>query len=577
MIVLGLNINHGDTSACLIKNGTLIAAVEQERFVRIKHSSDFPFEAIKFCLKAAGIDIDDVNYIAVNSNFKYNFTNKFFFLLKNFYKINFITNRAESILSKKKLKNILEILFKKKIKAKCMFIPHHLAHAFSTLFFLKKNKNSIIFSFDGSGDFSTIESFLISDDKLQLINKNIFPHSLGLFYTAFTQFAGFPKYGDEYKFMGLAGYGKPIYYDLIHKAIINKYPFKLNMDCFNLPKVHYSLNVPQTNKFFSDKFFNFLKSELNLETISYDHQTIKDLASSVQKLFEDCVLINLEDLKKKYNSHRLYLTGGCAFNSLLVAKIIESRMFKEVNVNPNPGDAGGAVGSAFYVCFKENIKIEPEQEIRFTGPSFSKEEIKIEVIDKILIDKNFSVHYIENFEDLCKKAAEIIKLDGLIFWFQDKMEWGPRALGNRSLLADPSKSNISRFLNQTIKRRELFRPFAPVVMEEFADRYFNMYGHLSPNMNIVFQAKQETIEKYKAVVHVDNTSRVQTVSKKNNYKLHTLLKEFYKINECPMLINTSFNVNEPIVMTPTHAFNTFQKTTIKSLVLGNWLIQRNNN
>ena len=412
---------------------------------------------------------------------------------------------------------------------------------------------------------------------MQLINKNIFPNSLGLFYSSFTQFAGFNKYGDEYKFMGLAAYGKPIYYDLIHKVVISKYPFKLNMDCFNLPKVQYSLNVPQTNKFFSDKFFNFLKSELNLEIISYDHQTIKDLASSVQKLFEDCVLINLEDLKKKYNSERLYLTGGCAFNSLLVGKIIESRMFKEVFVGPNPGDAGGAIGSAFYVCLKENIKIEPEQEIRFTGPSFSNEEIKIEVIDKILTDKNFSVHYIQNSEDLCKKAAEIIKLDGLIFWFQDKMEWGPRALGNRSLLADPSKNNISTFINQMIKKRELFRPFAPVIMEEFADRYFNMHEHLSQNMNIVFQAKQETIEKYKGVVHADNTSRVQTVSKKNNYKLYTLLKEFYKINECPMLINTSFNVNEPIVMTPAHAFKTFKQTAIKSLVLNNWLIQKNNN
>jgi len=576
MIVLGLNINHGDTAACLIKNGKLIAAVEQERFVRKKHSSDFPMEAIIFCLKEARIDIDNVNYITVNSNFKYNIINRVLFLLKNFYKIGFITSRAESISSKKKLKNKLEFLFKKKIQAKIIHVPHHLAHTFSTLFFLKKNKNSIIFSFDGSGDFSTIESFLISDNKLQLINKNIFPNSLGLFYTAFTQFAGFDRYGDEYKFMGLAGYGKPLYCDLVEKVIISRYPFKLNMNYFNLPEVNYSLNVPQSNKFFSDKFFNFLKSELNLEYISYEHQVIKDLASSVQKLFEDCVLINLEDLKKKYNSDILYLTGGCAFNGLLVSKIIKSKMFKKVIVGPNPGDAGGAVGSAFYVCLKKNIKIEPQQEIRFTGPAFSNEKIKIDVIDKILHDENYTFNYIENFEYLCKKVAKIIELEGLVFWFQDRMEWGPRALGNRSLLASPLKNNIGKIINQFIKKRELFRPFAPVVMEEFANRYFNMHGQLSPNMNVVFEAKQETIEKFKEVVHVDNTSRVQTVSEKNNYKLHSLLKEFYKISECPMLINTSFNVDEPIVMTPGHAWKTFEKTNVKSLILGNWLIQRNN-
>jgi carbamoyltransferase len=574
MIILGLNIMHGDSSACIIKNGKLVAAVEQERFSRIKHTAEFPIESIQFCLKAASIDIDAVDYITTNNSWRHNFFQKIIFILKNIYKINFVINRSEQILSKRKLKNILETILKKKVKAKFMYVPHHLSHAFSTLFFLKKNKNSIIFSFDGSGDFSTSESFLIRDDKFQLINKNIFPHSLGLFYTAFTQFAGFEKYGDEYKFMGLAGYGKPIYYELIHKTIISKSPFKINMDCFNLPKVDYTHNTPKMNRFFSEKFYYFLKSELNLQEISYEDQTIKNLASSVQKLFEDIVLINLEDLKKKYNSDRLYLTGGCAFNSLLVGKIIESKMFKEVFVGPNPGDAGGAVGSAFYTCFKKNIKIEPEQEIRFTGPSFSNEKIKNDVIDKILNDENYEVNYIENFEELFKKAAQLIKSEGIVFWFQDKLEWGPRALGNRSLLADPSNRNIKEFINQIVKKRELFRPFAPVIMEDFAKKYFNMHGNLSPNMNIVFQAKQKTIEKYQGVVHVDSTSRVQTVSEKNNKKLYSLLKEFYKISECPMLLNTSFNIDTPIVMSPIHAWKTFKEANIKSLILNNWLIKK---
>ena len=574
MIILGLNIQHGDSSACLIKNGKLMSAVEEERFTRIKNCSEFPFGSINFCLQSNNIGIQDVDFISINSDYKYNLINKIIFLLKNLFKISFLASRSESVVSKKKIKKKIEGYFKNKIKAEFIFVSHHLAHAFSTLFFLKKNKNSIIFSFDGSGDFSTNEVYLANENRLELVKKNIFPHSFGLFYTAFTQFLGFEEYGDEYKFMGLAAYGKPVYYDDVKKLILSQDPFKLDMKYFNLPKIDYSNKKPKLNRIFSEKFYDFFKKKYNFHEINYDSQISQNIACSVQRVFEECVLLNLHNLSEKYNSNKLYLTGGCSFNSLLVGKIIQSKIFKDVEIGPNPGDAGGAVGSAFYACINKNIKIEPQQEERFVGPSFSNDEIKKEVIDKIFSNKNYTITFFKNFEDISKKTSQLIKSEGIVFWFQDRMEWGPRALGNRSILADPSKEGIKEFINKSVKKRELYRPFAPAIMEDFAEKYFWMNGNLSPNMNIVFQAREETKKKYPGAVHVDHTSRVQTVSEINNKKFYNLMKNFYEISQCPMLINTSFNINAPIAMSPEHAWNIFCKTNVRSLILGNWLIEK---
>ena len=575
MIILGLNILHGDSAACLIREGKLLSAAEEERFVRIKHASNFPINAIKFCLDANNINIDDVDFITINTKFNYNFFSKIFFLIKNIFKFRIIASRASTAISKNNIIKKLSNFFNTSIKAKIFFVPHHLSHAYSTLFFLEENNNSIIFSFDGSGDFSTMESYLVKNDCIKLVKKNIFPNSLGLFYTAFTQLIGFKNYGDEYKFMGLAAYGRPIYYEDLKKIIIKYDPLKLDMSFFNLPEIDYSNNFPQINKLYSEKLENLLKKKYNFIENDYNTQFSKDLASSVQKIFEELVINLLKNLKRKYHSEKLYLTGGCSFNSLLVGRIVESKIFKNVLLGPNPGDAGGAIGSAFYLCKKNNIKIDPKQNIAFSGPSFSNEDIREQVITKILNNIDYKINFYENFDDLSKKAAELLKHESIIFWFQDNMEWGPRALGNRSILADPSKKNIKEFINLKVKKRELFRPFAVSVLQDFANKNFYMNDQLSPNMNIVFNVRDGIKKIYLDIVHADGTTRVQTVSEKDNKKFYSLIENFYKSTGCPMLINTSMNIDSPIALSPIHAWNAFYQTSVKSLILNNWLIQKN--
>jgi carbamoyltransferase len=575
MIILGLNILHGDSAACLIREGKLLSAAEEERFVRIKHASNFPINAIKFCLDANNINIDDVDFITINTKFNYNFFSKIFFLIKNIFKFRIIASRASTAIIKNNIIKKLSNFFNTSIKAKIFFVPHHLSHAYSTLFFLEENNNSIIFSFDGSGDFSTMESYLVKNNCIKLVKKNIFPNSLGLFYTAFTQLIGFKNYGDEYKFMGLAAYGRPIYYEDLKKIIIKYDPLKLDMSFFNLPEIDYSNNFPQINKLYSEKLENLLKKKYNFIENDYNTQFSKDLASSVQKIFEELVIYLLQNLKKKYHSEKLYLTGGCSFNSLLVGRIVESKIFKNVLLGPNPGDAGGAIGSAFYLCKKNNIKIDPKQNIAFSGPSFSNEDIREQVITKILNNIDYKINFYENFDDLSKKAAELLKHESIIFWFQDNMEWGPRALGNRSILADPSKKNIKEFINLKVKKRELFRPFAVSVLQDFANKNFYMNDQLSPNMNIVFNVRDEIKKIYLDIVHSDGTTRVQTVSEKDNKKFYSLIENFYKSTGCPMLINTSMNIDSPIALSPIHAWNAFYQTSVKSLILNNWLIQKN--
>ncbi len=568
---------HGDSSACLIKNGKIVAAVEEERFTRIKHCSEFPINSILYCLNSNDIKIGEVSYITINTNFKYNLLNRIIFLFKNIFKINFISNRAETVVGKVKIKKKLEETFKEKIKAKIKFVPHHLSHAYSTMFFLNENKNSLIFSFDGSGDFSTIETYLVKNNEISLLQKNIFPHSLGLFYSAFTQFLGFNKFGDEFKFMGLAGYGSPIYVNEFNFLIKKKMPFKLDMKYFNLPKISYSNRFPQSNKLFNDNFENYFKLKFKTLPTNYESKLSKNIAASVQKIFEDVVFDYINYLHAKFKSDKLYLTGGCAFNSSLVGKIIESKKFNSVFVDTNPGDAGGSSGSAFYILNKLGQKIDSYQQTKFLGPSFSNDDIEKKIIKSIKNNENYTVKFYENFQNLISKATEIIIEKNIIFWFQDAMEWGPRALGNRSILANPKAKNIKNFINKKIKKRESFRPFAPAIIEEYSNDYFEMMGHKSPNMNIVFKVKKKTNLELPEIIHADNSCRVQTVSKKDNEKFYRLLNECKKKNNHPILINTSMNVDSPIVCNPQEAFDTFNKTDVNDLFLNNWLISKKKN
>ena len=581
MYVLGLNFRHGDSSACIFRDGKLICAVEEERFNRVKNTSQFPINSIKFCLNQASISIHEIDYITVNSNFIYNIIHKIFFTLIFFNKIyykfkNFIN--FFSYFKKKKVKKQIEEFFQTKCKFKIISVPHHLAHVFSAIDYPISNTKSLAFSFDGSGDFSTTESYLIKDGNIKLIEKNIFPHSLGFLYTTFTQYLGFFNYGDEYKVMGLSGYGKPIYCKKVMQLIKSLDPFKLNMKYFNIPDVNYVSGKPHVQKIFNDKFIDLFgeprnKNQNNDELIN---EIYKDYAASIQKVFEDIVISHLNKLKNKYNTKKLFLTGGCAQNSLLVHKLLENKIFEEIKIPPNPGDAGGATGSALKFLFDKNIKINAAANTNnaLLGPSYDDHYIEKHLINIIVNKDIYSVKLYKNFNDLASIAAFLIKQKKLIFWFQNEMEWGPRALGNRSILADPSYKNIKNLLNNSIKKRELFRPFAPAVMTEFANDYFYMHGQQSPFMNMIFKAKKNTKNLYPGIVHVDGTSRVQTVSKKENKKFYKLIDEFYKISNCPILINTSLNINGPIARSPSDAFYFFLKANAECIVLNNWLIKK---
>ena len=576
MIVLGINFKHGDSSACLIKNDKILSAIEEERFIGIKHCSHFPINSIKYCLVQNNLEITDVDYIAINSLFSYNLKDKFIFLLKNlknFYNDFSISLKAN--IASKELYNI----FKINLKDKIVSVPHHLSHVFSTIFFEKPNKDVLVYSFDGSGDFSTKEIYLGNIESLKLIQKNIFPHSLGFYYMAFTQFLGFTNFGDEYKVMALAALGKPIYEDKVLNLINNTSPFKLNYNFFNYPKIEYINNYPVVKKLYSKDFIKLFGQPRNTKDTKIDEYYL-NIASSMQKVFEDLVINELKLIKKKYAVEDLYLTGGCAFNSLLVGKIIKSKIFQRVEVGPNPGDAGGAIGAALYTLFKrDKFKKDNFRNITFSnpylGPTYTNQFIKNNLIDKILDKNKYKYKFVENFDELAKLSAKILKQKDVIFWFQDNMEWGPRALGNRSILGNPKNENIKEIINVNIKKREEFRPFAPVVMTEFAEEYFEMYNNNSEFMNKVFYAKQITKEKYSGIIHQDGSCRLQTVSEDNNKKLYLLLKKFNDLTGSPILINTSLNVSGPIARSPMDAYNYFNKTMVDTMVINNWLIEKN--
>lgn len=575
MKILGLNVFHADTSACIIKDGKLIAAVEEERFTRIKHFTGFPKNSIDFCLKEGNLRLNELDLITVNYNKNYNLNEKLIFSLKNFFSSD-VFNRAIHSLRKPSLKENFLKFYGIDIEKKIQYIPHHLSHISSSFHYHEIN-NAIGFSIDGSGDFSTTEIYKIdSKQDFELIEKVNYPHSLGIFYQAMTQFLGFKNYGDEYKVMGLAPYGNPIYKDRIKKIIYSsKNFFELNLKYFDHHKtvIDYDFNsgVPYFEDLYSielEKLFG--KSRKYNEEITNFHM---DIAASLQEVFEDIIINKLNKVYEKFKIKNLCLSGGCIFNSSLNGKIENKTKFENIFLSPNVGDAGGSIGSALYVASKNKQKIKYNKS-PYLGTHYSDKEIEKKIIPMINNLSNLKAVYYKNFDKLCEVVTNSIVNNGVVGWFQDKMEWGPRALGNRSILGDPRDPNMREIINLKIKRREEFRPFAPSVLEEEAENYF-LIKNPSPFMTSVFQVKNEVIDKIPAVVHINNTARVQTISQKDNNKYYTLINKFYEVTGIPMLLNTSLNVDEPICENPNNAFEVFTKTSMDMLVLQNWVLSKN--
>jgi len=576
MYILGINAYHGDSSAAIIKDGKIISAIEEERIRRIKHWAGFPSESIKFCLKDANISIEDIDYITIGRNPSAHLLKKLGSSIKKLINPKFLKDRflnINKVLSiKDELANALNI-DKNKIKAPIKLIEHHRSHLAST-FFASNFEEAAIISIDGFGDFSSCMFGIGQGNKIKVIDSVIYPHSLGIFYTAFTQFLGFPYYGDEYKVMGLAPYGEPLYIDKLQDVIIKTKngKFKLNEKYF----LHSSKGVVMTwensapfiDRLYSDYFIEkFGKPRDPKEPITKYH---KDLSASVQKICEDIIFHMLNHLQKLTKMKNLCVAGGVAQNSVANGKIRENTNFENVYIPPAAYDAGNAIGSALWLYHQE-LKNKNRFFINnpFLGAHFEDYEI-----EKILIDKKVYYIKLNSEEELIENASDLLANGAVIGWFQGRTEFGPRALGNRSILTNPARKDAKDLINSKIKRRESFRPFAPSILREFVSEYFEQDDDVF-FMEKVFKIRPEKQNIIPAVTHIDGTGRLQTVHKDITPLYYKLIDRFREKTGIPLLLNTSFNENEPIVNTPLEALDCYLRTDMDALFMGKILIIRN--
>lgn len=577
---LGINAYHGDSSACIYKDGKLIAATEEERIRRIKHWAGLPTEAVKFCLDEAGIKLEDVDFITVSRDPNAKFLRKVAHTLKNRTSISAIRKKAAHIGGVKTIKEDVAHALGYNgtpLKAKVKFIEHHRSHMASS-FFVSPFEESAILSIDGMGDFTSTMRGTGKGNKISVMDSVTFPHSVGYFYTCFTQFLGFPHYGDEYKVMGLSPYGKAD--ENLMKKIRQVIKVKKNglfeLDLKYLSRVRQGdwasvdeMGRPVIKPKFSEYFISkFGEPRKKSDPLTQEHM---DMAASVQRVCEEVIFHMAEDLYKRTKLKNLCITGGVAQNSVANGKIIENTSFDHLFVPPAGHDGGTSVGSALFYYHNDLGKPRsPFEHQAYTGMSFTNEEIGTYLNTRDL--KNF--HVKQYGEDQLFEVVANALVDGCVLgWFQGKAEFGPRALGNRSIIVDPSRKDAKDLLNSKIKRRESFRPFAPSILKEATGEYFERVDDV-PYMEKVYRIKKEKRGVIPAVTHVDGTGRLQTVEQKDAPRYHRLIQTFSEKSGIPILLNTSFNENEPIVNTPEHALECFLRTQMDMLVLENFVVSR---
>ena len=568
MYVLGISCYYHDSAAALLKDGKVVAAVEEERFSRIKFDDDFPKNAIGWCLNQEGITAEQIDCVA----FYDKPILKFERLLDNYLAVapkglySFLDVIPKWIHKRLWIKSQISKTLKN-FKGKIIFPEHHLSHA-AHAFFTSPFNEAAVLTVDGVGEWSTTTFGSAYDTKIVLTNDIRWPHSVGLFYSAFTYFLGFKVNEGEYKLMGLSSYGKPKYYDKIMDELIDVKPdgsIHLNMKYFS-----FTYDKVMTNKNFSDLF--------GIPPRNHDSKTEQihyDIGASAQLVLEEILLKMVNHVYEQTKTNNLCLGGGVALNGIANYRILKEGSFENIHIPPSPGDAGSAIGAAqfLYYSYEKNKRTIPNiaeltKNNIYVGPEYVNDKIKS------FLDKN-NINY-EFFENniLLSKTAKLISEGNIVGWYQGRMEWGPRALGNRSILADPRNPEMKNILNEKIKHRESFRPFAPSILEEFVSEFFEL-DIPSPYMLLVAKVKKPEI--IPAVTHVDGTGRLQTVSKDVNLLYYNLINEFYKITGVPAIVNTSMNVmGEPIVNTPDHAYKMILKTDMDFLVMGNFMISKNN-
>jgi carbamoyltransferase len=563
MNILGISCFYHDSSAVLLKDGKIVAAAEEERFTRKKHDSDFPINAIKYCLREGKIKVKDIDYVGFYEKPLLKFERllsqhleKFPFSFWSFYK-------ALPSWINEKLR--IPHLLKKKLKYRgdVLFIPHHLAHA-ASCYLVSGFEEAAIMTIDGVGEWATNTFGYGKENDIKLEKEISFPHSIGLLYSTITAWIGMSVNNSEYKVMGLAPYGMPKYYEQLKKVIDIKDDgsYQLDMSYFDY---HYKLKMP--GKKFIEEF-----GPIREESDEMDQKYI-DMAASVQKITEEILFKQLNHIHKLYKTDKLCMAGGVALNSVANGKITRNTPFKEIYIQPSASDSGASVGVATYIY---NVvmgnKNKHKMDSAFLGPSYDKSKIK-----KFLDKKKIKYSVLKESE-LAREVAKLIYDNNVIGLFQGRMEWGPRALGNRSILSNAANPEMKDILNLKVKHRESFRPFAPVILKERVHEYFEMDKDEEPFMLFVYPIKEDKRKLIPAVTHEDGTGRLQTISREQNKRYYDIINEFSKLSNVPVLINTSFNIRgEPIVCTPHDAYRCMMGTGIDYLVLENFLIKRDDN
>jgi carbamoyltransferase len=641
MFILGINAYHADSAACLLRDGELVAAAEEERFRRIKHWAGLPTQAIRYCLEEGKIRASEIDHVAVNRDPRVHPWRRLLFLLRHRPDVRLVGSRIRNLFAAHSLPRSLEsALCAKNFGGKIHYVEHHCAHLASAYLSSGLDQAACV-SIDGCGDFvSTVWGF--GNGDIRIDGRIYFPHSLGIFYSAITQLLGFRSFGDEYKVMGLAAYGRPKHLHQLRKVLRLQANglFKLELTYFrhHIEDVSYRWEdcAPEVGTLYTPALEALLgPARRGDEVLEQQH---KDLARSAQDIYEEALFSLLNYVYDEFRCQNLALAGGCALNSVANGKIYYRTPFRKLFVPPAAGDAGGAIGAALVVWQQiRRAQAEgrsstlpatlnprhspgiPDDQHAYTGPEFedatvgrllhrrglfvakkpgpvlistrSSFEPDLAIADPAspnpmhsmlrsapsagadFSTKEFLVTYYCNSDELCRRAARAIAEGNIVGCFQGRMEWGPRALGNRSILCDPRRGDIREILNTKIKRRESFRPFAPSILRAHVGEWFEQEDDV-PFMSAVFQVREEKRALIPAVTHVDGSGRLQTVYERMNPFFYALISEFHALTSVPMVLNTSFNEQEPIVCHPEEALDCFLRTKMDALMLGRFFIRR---
>ncbi|HYR76670.1 MAG TPA: carbamoyltransferase C-terminal domain-containing protein [Pyrinomonadaceae bacterium] len=617
MYILGINAYHGDAAAALIKDGRIVAAVEEERFNRVKHSAGFPVKSIEYCLSAAEIGIEEVDHVGISRDPSAHLHKKVLVAAQRAAKgivraratapsnpqLRIITEEdaekvpaiavepngnghSPGILQQvvDRLRNAARVrdlkeelaralgISKTKLRARVHNIEHHRAHLASS-FFVSQFDRAALLSLDGFGDFISTMWAVGEGNSIKVLGQVEYPHSLGIVYTATTQFLGFPHYGDEGKVMGLAPYGRPRFIEAFRDIVRTEKDgqFRLNLDYFRHAAegvdMTWNEGSPVIGKIYSEEYARAFGAPRCTHDELTDRES--DLAASLQLRLEEVAFHLLNHLYRETGLSELGLAGGVAYNSVMNGKILRNTPFRRVFIQPAAGDSGTALGVCYQIWNQLLRQSRGEvMEGAYLGPQFNDEEI---VSELKVSDLKFETL---TDQDLTEQAARDIAGGAVVGWFQGRLEFGPRALGNRSIIVDPRCADMKDILNERIKKREPFRPFAPSILAEQVGEYFQQ-THPAPTMLMVYQIKPERCAQIPAVTHIDGSGRLQTVSREVNPRYYQLIEDFYKLTGVPLVLNTSFNENEPIVCTPRDAIDCFLKTRIDVLYLGNHVVRRN--